>query len=474
MADSMYVAYANYAFSQPEDFSQDEPAFVGAKEPPTPLSTVYSRKRSVESWGYVDRMRAQEGSPYRSRPIQSSTTGAWTRRLTRCCTYLVASCSIVLPVAFLILGIIVICSAGKSLSSTWSIMKDCVTAAAAVWPVVLAAVVAQCLKTWIIFKAGRAHSRRNAFEGTEKPFLSSHRLELACLLVFLIWCLSPIGSQALGHVYGISSKTQEDQTNVWYVDKTGSNQMWSRNSKSAMSATNRSELVQSIGEKYISTLTSSNLELDPSNIDSLPMLILSAWNGSTSRSQDLAESDHGNSVGDANQDATVGTIPEGLKFSMTTSYFNMSCGDWNLTTRRFDNDSSPGLMSYSSSQTLGLSIQAGDNSTITSTGTVNFASLNKVGLVNGTRLNETSLVAHQKWEYSSITCQYQQLFYDVPINCSRTDGSGAAHCSQSGQASLRITSKGFAGTRLDDFAQDFVWTGNLPTTSRQATASESS
>lgn len=355
-------------------------------------------------------------------------------------------------------------------------MEDFVIVAAAVWPVVLAAVVVQCLKTWIIFRAGRAHSKRNGSEGAGNQFLCSHRLELACLFVFLIWCLSPIGSQALEHVYGTSSKIQEGQTDLWYVDRTGSNQMWSRNSTAAMSATSRSELVQSIGEKYISTLASSNRkpELNEmSTITSLPTLMLSDSNESTSQSTDLAKLHHSDIVVDTSSDVTVGTIPADLRFSMTTSYFNMSCGDWNLTTRPFDNNSSLDSISYSSSQTLGMSILGGgDNSTITSTGTVKFVSLNKVGLVNGTRPDETSLVSDQQGEYSSIACNYQQLFYNVPINCSRDDGSGAAYCSQSGQASLLITSKGFSGTQLDDLAQDFVWTGNLPTTLRQSTASE--
>lgn len=407
------------------------------------------------------------------------------KRFIRCCTYLVAIFSIILPAAFLILGVLVACSNGTSVSSAWSVMGSLVNIFAAIWPVALAAVVAQCLKAWITITAQRSQSRTSASDGSGKQSFSSYRLEVVCLFLVLAWCLSPLGSQALIHVYSFRSEMKTDNADVWYVDKTGYNQVWSFNATNDMSSSSRSELMQIIGEKYNGAMSLNNMELGLSGLStaySSPQATLSHSNGSTSSREDgslyPAGLFHGNSVFDSGLDAPVVNVSGNLSFSMTTSYFKLSCGEWSLATGKLDNRSSPSQMSYSSSETLGMNMTSGrDNVTDVPAGTVNIVSLNRASSINPIELARRPIVAMlsvagQPSEYSSIACDYRQQFYDVPVSCNRNDGTGAASCSQSGEAELITSSRGLSGTQLGDFAQDFVWTGNLATTSRAATPSE--
>lgn len=418
----------------------------------------------------------------------NSARGTWARRLIRCCTWIVTACSIILPTAFLILAIVIIFSDGKSLSSGWSKMESIVDVSAAIWHVALAAVVAQGLKAWITLKAHSSQSRTSAPEGNEKQPFSSYRLEVVCLLLVLAWCLSPVGSQALLHVYNLNSSVQTDQAEIWYIDRTGYNQVWSANSTNNMSASTRSELVQIVGEQYLGSLSPNSMELGSSglaDIGSHTQVTLSSRSDASTRSQEDGASDpltlhYKNTVLSADLDTTAGTTTGNVTFSMTTSYLNLVCGSWQQETGRLDNSTSPSQMFYSSSQTLGMNMTSGrDNATGAAAGTLNFVSLNRASTANGTaplvrRMTKaTTVLAAAKWQYSSIQCDYTQQFYDVPMTCGLSVGSGVVSCSQSGDAELIPSARGLSGTQLGDFAQDFVWTGNMPTASKAATASES-
>lgn len=406
------------------------------------------------------------------------TTRPRVRPFTRCCIYVVASCSIILPAALFILGITLLLNLpGKPISSDWSIMESVVDAAIAVWPVIFAAVVVQCFRTWVLFKALRSYSERDeSGEGGNQP-RHSRRLDVLSLVVFLILCMSSVGSQALGHVYGVTNGSEEAQVDVYYVDRTGYNQMWSSSlpgSAGLTSTASRSELVQIIGEKYVGVLLSS----PGSSLDGLASAYVSSNSGYTSSGshvgiQGLANFLLGDSVVDAMSDAVASTASRNLTFSTSTSYFNLTCGNWNQTKRKFDNGTSPGGLSYSSSQTLGMNVSSGDNSTITPTGILKFASANTNSLPSasdseGGQPDGAGPVAGEEWEYSSIDCEYQQLFYNISIVCGQNNHTGVVSCSPYGKAELVPGSTGFAGTQLGDFAQDFALTGNPPTTSTNA------
>lgn len=394
-------------------------------------------------------------------------------------------CSIILPAAFLVLGIFILCSNGKSASSAWATLETLVTICAAVWPVALAAVVAQCLKAWITFKAHRSQSGLSSSDGSDKQSFSSYRLEVVCLLLVLAWCLSPLGSQALIHVYGFRSMMQTTNADVWYVDRTGYNQVWSSNATDNMPSSNRAELMQMIGENYLGTMSPTNMDTGLSGMAaaySHPQVALSQSNDSMSGRSDggmsAADLSYMKSVIDTGLDAPVGTWAGNLTFAMQTSYFKLSCGNWDLTTRGLNNQTSPSYMSYSASKTLGMNMTSGrDNSTSISAGTLNFVSLNRASSASPIDVVRRPVAAVlsaavRSWEYSSISCNYSQQFYAVPVTCNGNDGTGVASCSASGDPALIPSPRGFNGTQLGDFTQDFVWTGNLPTTSMAATTSE--
>ncbi|KAJ4421999.1 hypothetical protein N0V82_003396 [Gnomoniopsis sp. IMI 355080] len=351
---------------------------------------------------------------------------------------------------------------------------------AAIWPVVFAAVVAQCLKTWFLVKADRWNS---TFGQVAQPGKLSQRLQAMCFLVFLIWCLSPLGSQALERACGLVTTTRQTSTYVWYVDRTGYNPMWSANSTLTMSAADRSELVQTVSEKYIGSLAPSMVLSDKTRrntADSLTAAMLSDSNESISGSKDDSDSTSSllslrDSNGTKSMDSAVDSTVETSSFSLITSSFVFTCDNWNLTSRHFDNTTfRPTNMSYSGSQTLGMSMSNSDSSTM-GMNTVKFASLNKIIDANGTTLVSrgvnSTLLHNEIWEYSSIQCGFEQVFYSKPMQCERDQITGNRSCTQSAQESLILSSPGLSSTELGDFAQEFV-SANLPTAEKEATATE--
>lgn len=400
-------------------------------------------------------------------------------RMAQGSSYLMAAVSIILPAAFLILGVLLILRNGRTIDDGKSTMASAVNIAAATWPVAFAAVVAQCFKTWFLVKGGRWNSRPGQAAKSGK---SPQRLQLVCLLVFVVWCLSPIGSQALLRACGSVTKTQQTSTDVWYVDRTGYNPMWSVNSSQSMSAVERSELVQIVSGKYISSLVPTiALPDDTIRTATRSLQVSGASDADGSRFNPKVDSVSASSLlslGDVNATTRTNSSIESsagvTSFSMITSRFEFTCDDWQLMQRKLGNTTASTKMSYSSSQTLGMSMSS-DNTSTSSLNTVKFASLNKITAANGTRLarrgiNSTSL-RNQTWEYSSIQCSFQQNFYTKPIQCKPNQGNGTGACVQSGQEALILSSPRLSDTELGDFAQEFV-SANVPSVQREATASK--
>lgn len=370
---------------------------------------------------------------------------------------------------------------GKPVSSSWSSVADLIEIAAAIWPIVFATTVALCFKAGIIsrIKSG-TNGRLNACATRD---LALRRLEALCLLIFLIWCLSPIGPQAAQHMYGVTQETLQGHHDVLYVENTGQNQVWAPKSTNTLSSTSRSQLIQTISAKYIRSLSQDNVN-NPLNE---PISIYSPQESALSNSIVSASGSAGHAalhrgirardetVSNTNQSVPIPADFKALNFSMTASAYDLKCGDWTLMTRQLVNDTSSEQMFYSASQTLGLSMPGHDDSATPPM--VRFASLNRKSITNTSvlrrrRRDNTTLPVDQ-WEYSSITCTYEQVFYNVPMRCSRDNSSGLNNCAQSAAAQL-IPSNDTLSTPLRDFALDFVWSGNLPTADKTATASKSS
>lgn len=406
----------------------------------------------------------------------------WLERLVRLFSYVLASCSIGLPLAFIALGIAAILMRGKPVSSSWSSVAHLVEIAAAIWPIVFATTVAQCFKAGIVF---RMYSGTNGgIKGSTKRTLTLPRLEALCLLVFLIWCLSPIGPQAAVHMYGTTQETLQDHRDVLYVENTGNNQVWAPKSANELSSTSRSELIQAISAKYIRSLSQDNVNNplnEPISIYSPPKSTFVGSIVSVPESMDDAALPHGirsrrEIVSNIHDGVSIAADFEALNFSMTTSAFDFKCGDWTLMTRQLADNTSSEQIYYSASQTLGLSMPGHDD--MATRPTVRFVSLNRKSIHNTTTLRRrrrdnlnTTTLAVDQWEYSSISCSYEQVFYTVPIQCSRDNTTGLRTCVQSAAAQL-VPADDTLNTPLGDFALDFVWSGNLPTTDKTATASK--
>lgn len=407
----------------------------------------------------------------------------WLQSLVRVCSYILASCSIVLPLAFIALGIAVILMRGKPVSSSWSSVAHLVETAAAIWPIVFATTVAQCFKAGIVFRMYSGTNGGGTKASTKRTF-TLPRLEASCLLVFLIWCLSPIGPQAAVHMYGTTQETLQDHRDVLYVDNTGYNQVWAPNSANELSPTSRSELIQAISAKYTRSLSQDNVNNgfnEPASIYSPPKSTFVGSIVSVPGSIDDAALPRGirsrrELVSNIHEGVSIAADFEALNFSMTTSAFDFKCGDWTLMTRQLADDTSSEQIYYSASQTLGLSMPGHDD--MATRPTVRFVSLNRKSISNTTTLRRrrrdtlnATILAVDQWQYSSISCSYEQVFYTVPMQCSRDDSTGRRTCVQSAAAQL-IPADETLNTPLSDFALDFVWSGNLPTTDKTATASK--
>lgn len=430
---------------------------------------------------FTDKVQGQTRDVHLGNWPEGAAMRPWLQNLVHLCSYVLASCSIVLPLAFVALSIVVIFMRGKPVSSNWSAVTDLIEIAAAICPIVFATLVAQCFKAGIILRKTDSTSGRVG-GCAKRGDLTLPRLEALCLLVFLVWCLSPIGPLAARHMYGTTQETQEGNRDVLYVDNTGHNQVWDPKSTEILSPRSRSELIQTIGAKYIRSLSQDSLNSPlnkPLSISSPPKSTLVGSIVSPRKMEDASlakgirardeavSTTHGGVRGtaDANLDA--------LNFSMTASTFDFTCGDWTLMTRLLSNNTLPEQISYSASQTLGLSMPAHDDSGAPPM--VRFVSLNRKSASNTTMLKrrrrDAANMTVDQWEYSSISCSYEQVFYNVPMQCSRDSSGSINACAQSGAAQL-MPSDDTLKTPLGDFALDFVWSGNLPTTDMAATASK--
>jgi hypothetical protein len=367
-------------------------------------------------------------------------------------------------------------------SSSWSLVADLVDISAAIWPVMFATTAAQCFKAGIILRW--SPNTTGHTNGCSKRHMTLPRLEVLCLLVFLVWCLSPIGPLAARHMYGTAQETVQGHRDVLYMDNTGRNQVWDPKSKTTLSPRSRSDLIQTIGAKYIRSLSHDSLNTaspfplnGPASI-SLPQKSTFVGSIMSPGSVGDAPSSHGIHArdpagSDTRKGVSVSSDFDALNFSMTASSFDFKCGDWTLMPRHLSNDTSSERISYSASQTLGLSMAGQEESG--ALGTVQFVSLNRRSISNTTMLRrrprDAANLTIDQWEYSSISCNYEQVFYNVPMKCNQDSSGSLKTCTQSGTAQL-MPSDGTLNTPLGDFALDFVWSGNLPTMDMTATASK--
>lgn len=375
--------------------------------------------------------------------------------------------SVLLPVAFVCVGIAIAVANGKSVTSKWVNMLEIAGVLSTAWLFILGIVVAQALISWLTVRAKPYQPKhRQRGEAIMQPFDRSH-IEAMGLLLFLSLTIAPLGSMALRSVLGVGTATLDTQVGVWYIDRTGQNQLWSASPNDTLSRISRLELIQTVGEKYArSLLLDINSPTSNGTIGFLTMarMVLQSRNEPTDPQKPEVSAPAASSHQGSTAPSTE-SMKSQIVLDMTTSYFEFLCADWDLTIRDFEDFTFPNQLSYSTSQTLGMSMSAGVGKAEFPTGIVNIASLNKI-------VQPGTLALDERWEYSSIQCSWTQLFYNVPVKCDWNNQTGLSNCVQNGDNQLLLNPDALSGTQLGDFANDFVLSGNVPTTERIATASK--
>lgn len=264
---------------------------------------------------------------------------------------------------------------GKSTEHHWGKMIDAIKIAITVWPIVFAAVTAQRFKTWASYKVERGVKLMeleqlvgsNSFGAVMKqPFLL-RRLDLLTVGIFVIWALSPIGSQALIRSYALKRGLVNDSVAVAYVPILGDNMLLTPHARNTIkNATRLSDLWQMASVYYVGfsmtpgtkhatgpgafdqdsynhplpTLEDSTFPLAGYGLPLiLPYSMVSLYSDGEKRKAVAAA-------------AKAEPPSESLSFNTTSSYFNLTCGEWRQENRSsLDKADS---LTWSASETLGL------------------------------------------------------------------------------------------------------------------------
>ena len=366
---------------------------------------------------------------------------------------------------------------GKSVNSGWGELHNPILISISVWPIVFAAVVAQAFKTYATFRVERGIRLMeleqlvgsNSFGSVMKqPFLL-RRLDLLTLFIFLVWCLSPIGSQALQRVYTFERGTVVESVPAYYGKTFGPNLLFG--TESNLTDAERGNLMQTTSVYYISSFMPTsplvqsggdqarysedtynhplNFGINP-NYYGIPTVVPPGFNPPQ---DDIAVS---------------GVLQpfEYFTFNTTSSSYAFTCGNWTQLRRSAINDN----MTFSLSQTFGLNLSRADENA-TTLSKLAFATLTDTKAAD-LHINETTDayndseylgVANPSWEYSYIECGFQQQFFQTRVQCS-TDVIGKSYvpnCADNGTDQLDASTvpKDWY-TTLGDFSFDFVTFGN--------------
>src|SRR4051812_3596022 len=90
----------------------------------------------------------------------------------------------------------------------------------------------------------------NSFGSAMKQPFVLRRLDLLTLILFLIWCLSPLGSQGLQRAFGKDKSKIDDKQNLWYLNTNGFNPMFSPNANTT--EVDRGARIQIVSAYYLS------------------------------------------------------------------------------------------------------------------------------------------------------------------------------------------------------------------------------
>jgi len=382
---------------------------------------------------------------------------------------------------------------GKSIGGSWGLMIDPIKIAVTVWPIVFAAVTAQAFKTWAAYKVERGVKLMeleqligsNSFGAVMKqPFLL-RRLDLLTLGIFIIWALSPIGSQALLRTYTLERGYVEDEVAVVYAPVLGNNMLLSPGAAEKIgNPTILSNIWQSVSVYYVGAFMREGVKRvsDPKSFNQdtynhpLPKKVVDTGYGEYFETLSLygvplglpplavnlfeaTEKDKDKAKASADAQAPF----ENITFPITSSYFNFTCLDWKNATRRELNETGT---RWSISETLGIDFFSRKNVDDILVDSVRFSSLkNAATMLEAAGLEVgASVDVDDNWAYAVIECGFQQVFYNGTVLCHLDASSGSSFAHDCGLTKVNLyrpddVPSGWH-TPLKDFSAELLYGAN--------------
>lgn len=374
---------------------------------------------------------------------------------------------------------------GKLVGSSWNKMEDPIKVAISAWPIVFAAVVAQCFKAWATFKVERGIKLMeleqlvgsSSFASAIKQPVLLRRLDLLTLALFAVWCLSPLGSQALLRVYSLDRRLVTNTSEVRLAPSYGPNRLFTlSNDTKIRDNPEYSELLQLVETFYIASLAPVPW-LSKYVTDSYlhPIMFASPQEGDETSTSDVMVQAFGSfltypqsqlsydSPSTASAERAESTIPrfEQWTFNISYSYFSFSCGPWQNRTLQELDAADDFIMLYSESGTLGLTFTSADNTTLDYSG-IRLASANGAELEAKTTAAGGSGTTKKPWEdpdypFSYIECGFKQLFEEVTVTCVTDPTTTYPDCRQDGESTaLPAERTADMKTSIGDFSYEMT------------------
>jgi len=319
---------------------------------------------------------------------------------------------------------------GKSVSSNWGKIADAITIAISAWPIIFAAVVAQAFKTWATFRVERGVKLMDleqlvgssSFGNVIKQPFVLRRLNLLTFVILLVWCLSPIGSQALQRVTAYSRSDGWGKATAYYVERTGMNPLCSENPDLGPFDRQRGVVLEAASVYFIGQFMApsggisarENVAFEDQYGHPLVML-----NGKPRSAYGIPVALPSPKVqGDGNETvvASVGDSYESWQFPALTSTFEFTCSPWRSVVWPDINTST---ITWSITQTVGLQFSDDSGNTFNPT---NSSHIKFWSLIDGYPLTYNASATDPpkqtaSWTYAETSCDFHQIFINTTIYC---------------------------------------------------------
>jgi len=364
-------------------------------------------------------------------------------------------------------------------------MPEVIKVATTAWPIIFAAVIAQLLKTWATYRVERGMKLMeleqlvgsSSFAAAAKQPFVLRSIDLLTLTLFVVWCLSPIGSSALQRTLTITSDmTAPVNTTVYFLDNTGENRLLSTTNfgQSIHLGTNTAAL-QNVSTLYQRLFTRSLLDTDDMDDWNHPRVAWventvngyypSAWPPSVSHAGIpvvLTDSIFANDNDVSSSDSFDSMPSETTDFTIRASYFSFQCKNWtviNGTVLDEVRQPSSGLpWSMGPTNSTWYSFYSDNpNSTdvinrMTFTSVIHHGRTAKIGA-------DALELAGPNSQHSTIDCGFRQRYFNVDVTCnlSPLNPVNVPACSAEAARIKEVQASDFGsnvGAQLGQFVQD--------------------